>query len=128
MTFFINRLVNNQQQFIPQTSQLFQISSQTTNRSTQNVQYQFHQAQSNQISNQNISNQNKFLQYNFRNQESILLNKMLNNVNNHKNSLNENEYHTNNNNNSQFVIESGYSECPFHQLRTQWYLYINYIN
>lgn len=63
-----------------------------------------------------MSNQNKFLHNNFRNQESILLNKMLNN-----NSFNDNEYHTNNLNNNQFLIESGYTECPFHELRTQWY-------
>ncbi len=64
-------------------------------------------------------NQNKFLQNNFRNQESILLNKILfNNNNNNNNSFNDNEYHTSNN---QFTIESGYAECPFHELRTQWY-------
>ena len=48
------------------------------------------------------------------------------NLNCSDNRLSSNYQANENNFSNQILIESGYIECPFHLIRTQWYNLINY--
>jgi hypothetical protein len=84
----------------------------------------------------NLTPQQRLLKQNFRNQADLLAKSMSNSVENQKNvssSLNAsfNSFAFNNtnitpDNSKQMLIEAVYEECPFHKLRTEWYIKLRY--
>jgi hypothetical protein len=94
---------------------------------------------SNQLQNRNIKiDDAKYSLYNnFRNQSPIVLSELLNfnptnilhddsvkKINNISTSYNILSSYDSN----QFLLESGYMECPFHHVKTQWYNVYEYIS
>jgi hypothetical protein len=84
--------------------------------------------------NSNLTPQQQFLKENFRNQ-AALLSKTIKNTPSINNNINSQTQIKNIHNNSQYslvaamdnpkqtLLEAVYEECPFHNLKTEWYFF-----